>query len=250
MKKTPFFLAVTLLSMTVISAFAATQAIKIYKTNNQICVESNGIPDHEVGQFPRRGNPHSIKAQKIKFCVTSNPTKGEYAQIVRTVGVAENGIIIRPGTADYFDASSPRGHSRDRSSGWNLDGMGPNNTLGLDHENAHVDKRGLYHYHGIAPALAEAVPNSRIGWAADGYEIHYVSNSIKPSYMLKRGSRPTAPGGVFDGSYNEDFEFVTGFGDLDECNGAVVNGTYKYFATDTYPFFPRCLFGKEITKFR
>ena len=68
--------------------------------------------------------------------------------------------------------------------------------------------------------------------------------------MLKRGSRPTAPGGVFDGSYNEDFEFVTGFGDLDECNGAVVNGTYKYFATDTYPFFPRCLFGEEITKFR
>ena len=250
MKKTPFFLAVILLSVTVISAFAASQAIKIYKTKNQICVESNGIPDHEVGQFPRKGNPHSIKAQKIKFCVTSNPTKGEDAQKVRTIGVAENGIIIRPGTADYFDASSPRGHSRDRSSGWNLDGMGPNNTLGLDHENAHVDKRGLYHYHGIAPALAEAVPNSRIGWAADGYEIHYVSNSIKPSYMLKRGSRPTAPGGVFDGSYNEDFEFVTGFGDLDECNGAVLNGIYKYFGTDTYPFFPRCLFGKDITKFR
>jgi len=34
MKKTPFFLVVTLLSVTVISAFAATQAIKIYKTNN------------------------------------------------------------------------------------------------------------------------------------------------------------------------------------------------------------------------
>ena len=119
MKKTPFFLAVTLLSMTVISAFAATQAIKIYKTNNQICIVSNGIPDHEVGQFPRRGNPHSIKGQKIKFCVTSNPTKGEYAQIVRTVGVAENGVIIRSGAADYFDGSSSRGHSRDRSSGWN-----------------------------------------------------------------------------------------------------------------------------------
>ena len=67
-----------------------------------------------------------------------------------------------------------------------LDGMGPSNTLGLGHGNAHVDKRGLNHYHGIAPASAEAVPNGRIGWAADGYEIHYVSNSIKPSYMLKR----------------------------------------------------------------
>lgn len=50
--------------------------------------------------------------------------------MVKTVGIAKNGIIIRPGTADYFDASSPRGHSCNRSSGWNLDGMGPDNTLG------------------------------------------------------------------------------------------------------------------------
>ena len=79
----------------------------------------------------------------------------------------------------------------------------------------------------MAPALAKAVSNSRVGWAADGYEIHYVGNSVKPSYMFKRGTWPTAPGGVFDGSYNEDFEFVKGFSDLDECNGAAVNGTYK-----------------------
>lgn len=45
--------------------------------------------------------------------------------MVKTVDIAKNGIIIRPGTADYFDASSPRGHSRNRSSDWNLDGMGP-----------------------------------------------------------------------------------------------------------------------------
>ena len=50
--------------------------------------------------------------------------------MVKTVGIAKNGIIIRPGAADYFDASSPRGHSCNRSSGWNLDGMGPDNTLG------------------------------------------------------------------------------------------------------------------------
>ena len=68
--------------------------------------------------------------------------------------------------------------------------------------------------------------------------------------MLKCGTRPTAPGGRYDGSYNEDFELVLEFGNLYECNGAIVQGKYTYFATDTYPFFPRCLFGKNITKFR
>ena len=73
---------------------------------------------------------------------------------------------------------------------------------------------------------------------------------MKPTWMLKRGTRPTAPGGRYDGSYNEDFELVLEFGNLDECNGAIVQGKYTYFATDTYPFFPRCLFGKNITEFR
>lgn len=250
MKKIPFLLVIGLLSMTAIGALAATQFIKISKKNNQICVESNGIADHDMGRFPRKGSPHRIKTQKIKFCVTANPIKGDQVRMVRTVGIAKNGIIIRPGTADYYDASSPRGHSRDSSSGWNLDGIGPNNTLGLDRERAHVDNRGLYHYNGIAPTLAASLSDSRIGLAADGFEIHYIGDSAKPSWILKRGMRPTAPGGKYDGSYNEDFEFVSSFGNLDECNGAVSQGTYKYFATHAYPFFPRCLFGKNISKFR
>ena len=101
--------------------------------------------------------------------------------MVKTVGIAKNGIIIRPGAVDYFDASSPRGHSRNRSSGWNLDGMGPDNTLGLDHKNAHVDKGGIYHYHGVAPSLAANRSDGHIGWAADGFEIHYVGDLMKPT---------------------------------------------------------------------
>ena len=101
--------------------------------------------------------------------------------MVKTVGIAKNGIIIRSGAADYFDASSPRGQSCNRSSGWNLDGMGPDNTLGLDHENAHVDKGGIYHYHGVAPSLATSRSDGHIGWAADGFEIHYVGDLMKPT---------------------------------------------------------------------
>lgn len=234
------------------AAYALNNRVNITQSGDMRCVVSNGIPDHATGQFPNRGNPHRISEQSIQFCVTTNPVKGAVAHAVQTIGIAENGIIIRPGTADYYDASSPRGHSRDRSSGWNLDGMGPGNTLGLDQNNAHVDHRGIYHYHGVPPTLAATITNedTRIGWAADGFEIHYVGDNARPSYQLKSGTRPTAPGGAYDGTYNEDFEYVRGLGNLDECNGATLNGTYVYFATDAYPFYPRCLYGTQIIQFR
>jgi hypothetical protein len=129
--------------------------------------------------------------------------------------------------------------------------MGARVKLGLDDNNAHVDNRGLYHYHGVPPTLAEEGDASLIGWAADGFEIHYVGDTARPSYKLKSGTRASAPGGAHDGTYNEDFEYVRGLGNLDECNGGVTeSGEYMYFATDAYPFFPRCLYGTEITRIR
>ena len=229
-------------------ATAAVNQVRQTTTGDMRCIASNGIPDHDVGQFPNRGNPHAISAQDIELCVILTPEKGEVAREVRVTGIAKNGILIRPGTADYYDASSPRGHSRDRSSGWNLEAMGAG-TLGLDAQNAHVDRRGLYHYHGVAPALAEA-EGTLIGYAADGFQIHYAGASAVSSYMLKPGVRATAPGGPHDGTYVEDWQYVVGLGNLDECNGATVNGQYMYFATDTYPFYPRCLFGTEVTRIR
>ncbi|MCT4557884.1 MAG: YHYH protein [Pelagimonas sp.] len=222
---------------------------KISRSGTQICITSNGLPDHARGQFPNRGNPHRIKPQRIKVCVPANPKKGTRAQQVQVTGIARNGVIIRPGTADYYDARSPRGHSRNRASGWNLDGMGARRALGLDNQNAHVDRNGIYHYHGMPPALETSGSSTLMGWAADGFEIHYSPNA-RPSWQLRSGRRPSAPGGRFDGTYNEDFEYRAGSGNLDQCNGAMVNGRYVYFATDAYPFFPRCLYGTKITRMR
>jgi hypothetical protein len=47
-----------------------------------------------------------------------------------------------------------------------------------------------------------------------------------------------------------DWIYVASSGNLDECNGAIVNGTYTYFVTDSFPFFPHCLKGKTIMRFR
>lgn len=237
---------------TVTVAYGVTSHFAASSADDQLCFSSNSIPDHPTGTFPNSGNPNAISEQSIEFCVDGSPEKGDRPERVIVTGIAKNGVIIRPGTADFYDASSPRRHSRDRSSGWNLDGMGARDELGLDQNNAHVGPGGVYHYHGVPPTLAAGITSedTRIGWAADGFEIHYIGDAARPSYQLKSGLRSTAPGGAYDGTYNQDFEFVRGLGNLDECNGAMLNGTYTYFATDGYPYYPRCLYGTEITRLR
>ncbi|WP_299727085.1 YHYH protein [uncultured Tateyamaria sp.] len=233
----------------VLTPLAALADSSITVSKDLRCVSSDGVPDHATGTFPNAGNPHRISKQRIRFCVDATPDYSGQAREVETIGIAINGIIIRPGTADWYDASSRRKHSRNPASGWRLDGMGAGDALGLDQNNAHVDHRGLYHYHGIADPLANA-RGSLIGWAADGFEIHYVGDRAQSSYQLQSGTRVTAPGGAHDGTYVQDWTYVAGSGNLDECNGAMLNGTYTYFATDSFPFFPHCLKGATIMQFR
>jgi hypothetical protein len=126
----------------------------------------------------------------------------------------------------------------------------------MDNNNAHVDNTGLYHYHGIPEVLvhdadhghSHGKQDSLMGYAADGFDIHHL-DAETPSYRLKTGNRPSGPGGQYDGSYNEDWEYVVGSGSLDQCNGGQLNGQFVYFATDGYPFFPRCLWGKASNDF-
>ena len=88
----------------------------------QTCISSDGSPNHEIGNFPTRGNPHKFKKQKIKFCFSKNPIKtNKNKYIASVVGVTLTGIPIRPGTVDWYDKNSPRKHSKDKSSGLNLD---------------------------------------------------------------------------------------------------------------------------------
>jgi len=231
-------------------SFANSPDVRIYEQDGKRCIASNGVPNHPIGQFPNSGNPNSFRVQNQKFCFDANPGKRSRAtEGTPIVGVALNGIAIRPGTADWYDPSSPRGFSRDRSSGWNLEGMGSAQTLGMDRYNAHVDNRGVYHYHGIPVGLLDKVNSTHVGYAADGFEIHYAGKNAVSSYRLKSGTRPSAPGGKYDGKYIQDWEFKKGSGNLDKCNGGVMNGKYVYFATDTFPFYPRCHWGTVSADF-
>lgn len=240
--------AVSILSISPALSHDGKVSIKI--TSGQRCFLANGLPNHETGIFPNRYNPNRIRSQNIRMCVTTTPTKNAKPKMHRgSIGISINGVQFRPGTAGYYDGANRHGHSHDPSSGWKLEGLNPGNILGMDNNNAHVGPNGLYHYHGVASSLVKSAGNGPMGYAADGFPIYYASSTRTSSYKLKSGMRPSGPGGAYDGTYEQDFVYMAGSGTLDQCNGMQINGKYAYFATETYPFLPRCLWGSVSADF-
>lgn len=253
MKNTPKIIKLCILStglLTMSSSYAHEGKVSVSIENGQRCFTSNGLPDHSTGLFPNRNNPTAIKSQDIRMCVSATPIKGANPVMHKgSIGIGINGVQFRPGTADYYDGSSRRGHSKNPASGWKVEGLNPANMLGMDSNNAHVGPNGLYHYHGVAGALNKSAGSGPIGYAADGFPIYYADSKQTSSYKLKTGSRPSGPGGAYDGTYEEDFSYIAGSGSLDQCNGATINGKFMYFATEAYPFLPRCMWGQVSTDF-
>ena len=231
---------------------------------------ANGIPNHTVALFPNSGNPHQIAAQDYRFAVSANPSvaKKPSPLIRQPFGIALNGVLFDPGTAEYYQ--------KDRSSEWNYEALSSGTRpLGLDENHAHVQPNGAYHYHGIPTALFKALKKNDesmtlLGWAADGFPIYGVYGhkvatdatsalrQLTSSYQLKQGKRPSgsnSPGGAYDGSFTLDYKFVEGSGDLDECGGRYgvtpefPAGTYYYVLTDDYPFIPRMFRGTPDPSF-
>lgn len=241
------------------SRVEAKHRVEITETATQRIIRSNGWPDHEPGTFPRRGNPNRISEQDYEFRVTLEPEIAPRPTDARRAffGVAVNGVPFEPGTAEVWN--------NDRSSGWHYQAMTDQINLGLDRNHAHVQPNGAYHYHGLPTGLIEQLgagkdEMSLIGWAADGFPIYAVFahdeagdaksavREMKSSYRMKPGKRPRekdGPNGEHDGSFEEDFEYVEGLGDLDEFNGRegvtpeFPEGTYYYVLTQVYPFIGR-----------
>ena len=214
------------------------------------CISSNGIPNHEIGKFPNRANPNHFKEQKLSFCFPTFPQLTEKVTWgLMTVGVSIKGIPFRPFTAEYFDPNTKRGYSKNPSSGWRKQAMHDPRSLGIDKQNGHIDRSGLYHYHSVVKQSNDSKKDILIGYAPDGFQIVYRPSGIISSWHLKSGRRPSPPGGIHDGQFEEDFEYRLKSGALDQCNGLKIKDTYTYFATTSYPFFPRCFKGKVNMNF-
>jgi YHYH protein len=244
----------------------AKASIRIDEQGGYRYIESDGLADHATGQFPNNGNPHSIKSQDYNFRVPLNPKKrSSFTSIGHSAfGVAINGVPFDPATAEYWN--------NDRSSGWNLEALTGGLNLGLDSSNAHVQPNGAYHYHSIPLGILGRTDYKSqpvmIGYAADGFPLysHYgYSNAndansavvkLKSSYRIKSGTRPSGPGGRYDGKYSKDYEYVDGLGDLDQCNGRsgvtpeYPQGTYYYVITESFPYIPRCWMGSGDSSFK
>jgi len=216
-------------------------------------IEANGLPDHDTGRFPSPGNPNAIEAQSYKLRIPITPKLADepvpYER--QPFGIALNGVLFDPYTAGFWND--------DPDSGWRQAADPNRRNLGLDANHGHVQPNGAYHYHGVpVPLVIEEDRMTLIGWAADGFPIYgpygYKDADssegevvlLESSYQLKEGERPEdAPPGQYDGTYDEDFEFIKGSGDLDELNGRsgptpeFPMGTYYYVVSHDYPFVPR-----------
>ncbi|MEO1401705.1 MAG: YHYH protein [Cyanobacteria bacterium J06635_1] len=239
--------------------------VSIEQSDGYRYIDANGIPDHATGAFPNTGNPNSIAAQSHRFRVTLTPQlAGRTTPVRPTFGVALNGVPFEPGTGEYWN--------RDRTSGWNYDALSGNINLGIDMHNAHVQPTGSYHYHGLPTGLLQRQSITLVGYAADGFPVYgqygYTDANdlssdvvaLQSSYRLRAGQRPSGPesgpGGTYDGTFVQDFEYVAGLGDLDECNGRFgvtpeyPEGIYHYTITEMFPFIPRCVKGVPDESFQ
>lgn len=229
-------------------------------------ITSNGIPDHQPGQFPNRNNPNVIRPQRNQFRVPAEPKEARNvtANSHSPFGIAINGVVFDAETAEFWN--------RDRRSGWNYEAKSGKINLGLDQSNAHVQPTGSYHYHGLPNGLISNLGKEKsvtlIGVAADGFPIYgqygYADakdatsevRKMKSSYQIKTGTRPTGPGGKFDGTFVADYEYVAGLGDLDECNGRFgvtpeyPDGVYHYYIIEEFPYIPRYFRGTPDSSFQ
>ncbi|RMG26573.1 MAG: YHYH protein [Bacteroidetes bacterium] len=222
---------------------------------NYRLIKTNGLPNHATGVFPNEGNPNSISAQNREYAIPLKPVFTGQPKWAREPGVAVNGVKFEPETAERFVCES--------GEVYRIEAVQDLLDMGLDYNHAHVQPTGAYHYHGVPTELVNLLDKGQdlilVGYAKDGFPIYYSkSGKYKPSYKLSaeprtgdvctysnpkthitkdlNNSRP-------DGTFVSDWEYVAGLGDLDECNGIEINGSYAYFITDEYPYVSRCLKG-------
>ncbi len=259
----------------------------------------NGVRYISTTNFPDHDYCYNTPAQKPTqifryFEVNENPTLAAEKTSITNIttnrpdmffGVALNGVKMAPAPATPFIFENA--NTGEFNWDWifeptNNQGSGPD-VVGLDCSSAHTGNQG-YHYHGNMFEYAENIqaglsttttaPSGpiQIGWASDGFPVLYRFAPdgvgglalLQPSYRLKPGDRPgdgiNSPCGPYNGKYTNDYEFVLGSGDLDECNGIARDVTlntvcgpqtfnYFYVVTDSFPQISRCLSGTPNISF-
>ena len=249
-----------------------TSRVTISSENQTCTIRSNGLPNHD---FAKNGSFASTTAEVWEsFTIHQNPVIADNHTALSLQydnAVFLNGVKLDLlAAACYGVGPDPLGREKigcfNSNTPWRYDPMHSSNNFGEDDNHAHTQPDGAYHYHGDPVAMYDTSGNSAsgvIGFAADGFPIRgpYIEDNgtiraIESSYVLNEGNRTNQdgegafPGGEWDGRYRDDFHWEEGAGDLDECNGKVVDGVYSYYVTFSYPWVMNCFVGTLDQSFR
>jgi YHYH protein len=258
------------------SEFNSGSSVNLTATYSWSCTSSsrvlatNGVPNHPVGTFPGPGNPNTIAAVPTTATYAISPAMAASPTAVITSGYGINGVKMEPATAGTCgDTGGTSCNLAGGGGAWSIEALGQSVfNFGVDSNNAHVQPNGSYHYHGMPEGLMTKLGGSTttmtlVGWAPDGFPIYarsgyIVANNaasglkvLASSYRLKTTpdtNRPTTSAYPM-GAFSQDYEYVAGLGDLDECNGRsgvtpeFPEGIYHYVITSTYPYISRCVKG-------
>lgn len=242
----------------------------IYFTDEDVYIESTGIPEYDIGPFPD-GNPSTPGEQDYRFLIYKSPQEeaGTHTSTpLGPIGVFINGVPL-------FNALDA--HSWQNEDVWHQNAVvaeadGFDACLGHPAPDPGGNiSNGMYHHHQNPVCLREQVGDDGsdhspiLAWAFDGYPIYgpfafsepsdstsgirrmessYQLRDITVRHTLSDGTElpqnqwgPNVGGAYPLGYYVEDYEFLAGVGDLDEFNGQFCvtpqypEGTYAYFVT-------------------
>ncbi|PKI17335.1 YHYH protein [Colwellia sp. 12G3] len=236
----------------------------ISQVGDKCIFQTNAIPNHD---FNDGGSafPNDVTEQNDLFEITTSPAISISSTPISLQvdnALMLNGVKVDLLAAGCYGIGNGKIGCNDMAQAWRYDPMHEANGFAVDSHNAHAQPDGTYHYHGSPLALFDDTDNQEspvVGFAADGFPI-FGSNfddegTIRPaqsSYRLKSGNRPSGegePGGSYDGTYRDDYEYVEGLGDLDECNGMTKNSAYGYYITLSYPYVLACFSGTPDSSF-
>ncbi len=235
-------------------------------------LSAKGLPDHEIGTFPNPDCPNAVAAQTVTRAFTLTPEISSPTGTTTTiVGYALNGVKFDPNTAGTCNNAGTSCSLAGGTGTWKIEALGQSSfDFGDDGNHAHVQPGGAYHYHGMPELwLAELGGGAvmrLIGWSVDGFPVYARYGHADPldagsplevltgSWQVQASPDANRPSTAMYpmGTFQQDYEYVEGSGDLDECNGRFgvtpefPGGIYHYVITDTYPYIQRCIKGTSM----
>jgi hypothetical protein len=250
---------------TVLNLNDSSEVQQVCYNTDSIYVRTNILASFIMG--PWTGDPFLADGQNNSYVFPRNPTYPSSTHQTKptgTMGLLVNGVVI-------YDDGDGKSYNSTTSTNSNS-GAGVWNQIAwvahageMDAGNGHPDPNNVYHNHSNPIMLCSVTSSTAhspiIGWAFDGWPIYgpfgYATATdatsaitrMTPSWQLRNittrttfydGTTASQTGPAVStsfplGTYIEDYEYISGLGDLDYYNGRYCvtpeypSGTYAYF---------------------